>query len=166
MENEVTLELADGARLIAPAAALAAAYCEKLRRDSGAATVKERMRDLVIERPHIGGPGLHGVYAGVARGEKTDHILEVLDEAPEALSWEAATKWAASIGGTLPTRREQALLFGNVPELFKQEAYWSCEAYASDAGSAWSQDFFYGYQYYGLHEDGDLRARAVRRLSL
>lgn len=41
------------------------------------------------------------------------------------MNWEDAKKWAESVGGRLPTRREAALLFGNVPELFKEESYWT-----------------------------------------
>ena len=126
-----------------------------------------RLADLRKNRPDIGERGLHGIYAGNARGYdgEPDGILEVLDEAPKAMAWDNAKKWAESIGGRLPTRKEQALLFANVPELFKEEAYWSCEQCAGAAGFAWCQYFGYGTQ--GLYDkDGELRARAVRRLPI
>ena len=126
-----------------------------------------RLKELGQDRPDIGEKGLHGIYAGVARGynDELDGILEVLDEAPKSLAWEDAKKWAAEAGGRLPTRKEQALLFANVPELFKEEAYWSCEPFAGNESSAWFQNFTDGYQSYGL-KASKLRARAVRRLPL
>jgi hypothetical protein len=76
-----------------------------------------RLGQLAAERPNIGDKGLYGIYAGNARGYngEPDGVLEVLDEAPNAMTWPEAMKWAESTGGRLPTRREQALLFANVP---------------------------------------------------
>jgi len=139
----------------------------KLAEPSPAVVVSTRLRELQADRPRIGEQGLYGRYVGVARADADlgDHLLEALAEAPEAMSWNDAMKWAESIGGTLPTRKEQALLFANVPELFKQEAYWSCEPDAGDESYAWCQTFSYGTQdiYRKLNE---LRARAVRRIAI
>jgi hypothetical protein len=117
--------------------------------------------------PKIGSNGRVGIYAGVARADDQgpDHILEVLEAQQENLTWQQAMAWAASIGGTLPTRKQQALLFANVPELFEKEVYWSCEQYAGLEGYAWSQGFTIGYQY-GNHKSYQLRARAVRRFNI
>ena len=126
-----------------------------------------RLKVLGQQRPDIGEKGLYGIYAGVARGynDELDGILEVLEEAPKAMAWDDAKKWAAEAGGRLPTRKEQALLFANVPELFKEEAYWSSEPYAGNESSAWSQYFDLGSQG-SLRKGGKLRARAVRRLPI
>lgn len=126
-----------------------------------------RFEELKAERPTVGCKGVHGIYAGIARADEHggDHIIEVLDTAMEPATWQDAMDWAASIGGTLPTRKEQALLFANVPELFEKEAYWSCETHAGDAGYAWSQSFGYGGQY-GYHKSSSVRARPVRRLNI
>jgi hypothetical protein len=115
-------------------------------------------------RLRIGDKGPRGIYAGICRGADgaPDYALEVLAEAPKEMNWQDAKAWAESIGGTLPTRREQALCFANVPELFKKAWYWSCEQYAGAAAYAWSQGFDYGYQDYG-RKYRELRARAVRR---
>ena len=125
------------------------------------------------ERTPIGQRGLHGIYAGMARGggagqdrvPAADYILEVLDEAPKAMTWKDAVEWAKSVGGDLPSRKEQALLFANVPELFQPECYWSGEQSASESGYAWSQGFRTGGQD-DWSTDSELRARAVRRLSI
>jgi len=94
--------------------------------------------------------------AGVAT-----HII-LLPGSPKA-TWKAAKTWAASIGGDLPNRVEQALLFATAKDEFEEYGYWSNELYASVSGFAWSQYFDYGYQYdHGVY--GKLRARAVRRL--
>ena len=126
-----------------------------------------RRIDQLREQPltRIGAKGLHGIYAGIARGVDGDHILEVLDEAPKALPWKEALEWAKSVGGELPTRKEQALMFANVPELFQPAAYWSSEQYASDAEFAWYQGFLNGFQNFTL-KSAEFRARAVRRLIL
>lgn len=133
-----------------------------------------RLRQLQAQdRTPIGERGLYGIYAGIARGAAAgqdrgpagDYILEVLDEAPKAMTWKDALAWAKSIGGELPSRKEQALMFANVPELFQPEYYWSGEQYASAAGYAWNQNFNDGYQNY-WRTTTELRARAVRRLSI
>jgi hypothetical protein len=126
-----------------------------------------RLAAVKTNRPNIGDKGLHGIYAGIARADDNgaDHILEVLEEAPKPMTWQDAMDWAASIGGTLPTRKQQALLFANVPELFEKEAYWSCEQYAGNEGYAWCQGFGNGRQD-SSHKSHQLRARAVRRLNL
>ena len=92
------------------------------------------------------------------------HVILLLGDNDDA-SWQHQKEWAASIGGELPTRLEQALLWQNCREHFQKEWYWSGEAHASDAGSAWCQDFYDGSQ--GLnHQLDQLRARAVRRLPI
>ena len=77
--------------------------------------------------------------------------------------WEAQMAWAKSIGGDLPNRIEQAMLFASFKDQFKQEAYWSNQQHASDSGYAWCQSFDGGLQIISLKDNG-LRARAVRRL--
>ncbi len=108
-----------------------------------------------------------GVYAGIVRGENgaPDYHLVVMDQAPKRLTWKDAMKWAADQGFSLPTRREQSILFGNVPELFEKAWYWSSEQYAGDEGYAWYQGFGDGNQDF-CHKNDGLRARAVRRLPL
>lgn len=62
----------------------------------------------------------------------------------------------------LPSRHELALMYANVPELFKKgEWYWSSTQYSE--AYAWVQGFSYGYQ--GSHwKRYYTRARAVRRV--
>lgn len=125
-----------------------------------------------MKAPRIGEvwEGQGGVYAGIVRGRDgaPDAHLVVGPEADNELVWKAAGDFALSAAVdehhdfTLPTRAEQAILFGNVPELFKRDWYWSAEKHASYAGYAWCQHFDYGDQGYG-HIDDELRARAVRR---
>ena len=81
------------------------------------------------------------------------------------LTWPEALAWAESVGGRLPTRREQAILFGNVPQLFENAWYWSSEQYAGSAEYAWRQFFSNG----GQVDDpkaSRCRARAVRRVPI
>ncbi|MBS1143395.1 MAG: hypothetical protein H6R14_801 [Proteobacteria bacterium] len=112
-------------------------------------------------------PGEH--YAGLVLGKdgEPSYHLVLLPGQADDITWEKAEEWAAKQGGkhtsSLPTRREQSLLFANLKEEFEERAYWSCEAHESESGWAWYQDFCYGLQY-GINRDHGLRARAVRRL--
>lgn len=125
-----------------------------------------------LQAPAIGQPwpGQGGIYAGLVRGRDgaPDTHLVVGPEADNELVWKAAGDFALSAAVdehhdfTLPTRAEQAILFGNVPELFKRDWYWSAEKHASVAGYAWCQTFDDGGQRY-RHIYDKLRARAVRR---
>lgn len=78
---------------------------------------------------------------------------------------EAQLEWAKSIGGDLPTRIEQAMLWPNHSDQFKKDWYWSNEIHDTESGWAWCQLFDYGYQYYG-YRGIELRARAVRRVPI
>ncbi len=78
---------------------------------------------------------------------------------------EAQLEWAKSIGGDLPTRIEQAMLWANHRDQFKKDWYWSNEIHHSESGWAWCQCFYDGGQDYD-DRSYDLRARAVRRLPI
>ena len=116
--------------------------------------------------------GQGGTYVGLSRGcdGEPDYHLIVGPELSPA-NWVGAKQQAAAleIDGhadfTLPTRREQALLFANVPELFKKDWYWSGEQHASFSGYAWVQVFGDGVQD-GCLKGDEGRARAVRRLKI
>ncbi len=99
-----------------------------------------------------------------ADGTHSHHII-LLPGDQEGLTWEDAMKWAASLGGDLPNRIEQALLFATQRDQFKPDWYWSNTLYASGASSAWYQSFSYGYQDDG-HIGSQCRARSVRRLPI
>jgi hypothetical protein len=118
-----------------------------------------------IPMPRIGAPLGDGIFAGIARGEEGDHALILLAEAPKPLTWPKAMKWAEDQGATLPTRAEQAVLFGNLKDQFQRDWYWSCEQYAGNERFAWYQLFDYGHQG-DYRKGGELRARAVRRWPL
>ena len=74
-------------------------------------------------------------------------------------------EWAKSIGGDLPNRIEQAMLWANHRDQFQKDWYWSNETLHSESGWAWYQHFYDGRQSHHrkYHE---LRARAVRRLPI
>ncbi|VWD20339.1 DUF1566 domain-containing protein [Burkholderia contaminans] len=103
-------------------------------------------------------------YAGLMLGENGDadyHLILLPGEAEE-IEWADAGEWAEEQGGTLPTRREQSLLFANLKGEFEPSWYWSSERHESTSGWAWCQGFGNGTQ--GYHRQGSkFRARAVRR---
>ena len=106
-------------------------------------------------------------YAGIILGKEgqPDYHLILLPGQKEDVTWQVAMGWAASIGGQLPDRRDQSLLYANLKEKFDVRWYWSCEQHATESAWAWIQYFYYGTQYASL-KDIDYRARAVRRLVL
>lgn len=80
-------------------------------------------------------------------------------------TWQTQMDWAKSIGGDLPTRVEQAMLWANHRDQFQKYWYWSNETHHSESGWAWCQNFGHGSQNY-LRKYREVRARAVRRLPI
>ena len=78
---------------------------------------------------------------------------------------ESQLEWAKSIGGDLPSRIEQAMLWANHRDQFKKDWYWSNEIHHTESGWAWCQYFLHGYQL-GYDRSSELRARAVRRVPI
>jgi hypothetical protein len=104
-------------------------------------------------------------YAGLVlddNGEPSHHLVLLPGEAEE-VNWDEAKDWVIEQGGGLPTRHEQALLYANLKSEFWSGWYWSNEA--NGDASAWYQYFFNGDQSYN-RQNNELRARAVRRLSI
>jgi hypothetical protein len=91
-------------------------------------------------------PGEH--YAGTVLDEQghVKHHLVLMAAKPDGeLAWQAAMDWAASVGGALPTRQEQALLYANCkPHLKPDYWHWSCETDGSSY--AWGCNFYNGGQ--------------------
>jgi hypothetical protein len=81
-------------------------------------------------------------------------------------TFDAQLEWAKSIGGDLPTRVEQAILWAGFRDQFKKDWYWSNETHHSDSGYAWYLYFYYGDQDTSDKGYGYCRARAVRRLPI
>jgi hypothetical protein len=103
-------------------------------------------------------------YAGLilnADGTPSHHLV-LLPEADKRMPWQAAVEYAKDQGGTLPTRREQSLLFANLKDQLQPNWYWSGEQHEEDGSFAWTQDFSYGDQFSTL-KSYEGRARAVRR---
>ncbi len=127
----------------------------------------------LAELPRIGEPwpGSGGIFAGLVRGRDgaADYLLILGPEKEMECPWQDAMDWAAGIvendhaDFAIPTRAEQAILFGNLRDQFEADWYWSCEQHAACSDYAWMQDFGNGTQY-DFHESYSCRARAVRRL--
>jgi len=98
-----------------------------------------------------------------ACGTYSNHTILLPGDHDDA-TWQDAMDWAKSIGGDLPNRIEQALLFATLKAQFKANWYWSNTLHASDARYAWCQ-YFTGTQF-NSHIDCQCRARAVRRLPI
>jgi hypothetical protein len=92
------------------------------------------------------------------------HVILLPGDNDDA-TWEAQMEWAKSIGGDLPNRIEQAMLWANHRNQFQKDWYWSNETHHSESGWAWYQRFSDGFQHDG-YRSNELRARAVRRLPI
>lgn len=103
------------------------------------------------------------IYAGIVLGEKDYHLFLKTAKPSKNLTWQEAMDWADIVGGSLPTRQEQAILYGNLKHEFESGWQWSNEQHALNSDCAWMQDFDSGYQDYG-RKSYDGRARAVRRV--
>ena len=97
-----------------------------------------------------------------ADGSKRHHVILLPGEI-ENTNWNKAMEWAAGLGGDLPDRVEQALLFACMKDEFKPNWYWSNTQHASVSHNAWHQYFLNGYQG-SILKSAEGRARAVRRL--
>jgi len=109
-------------------------------------------------------PGEH--YAGAVLDQDGDHLhhLVLMAERPtDTLNWQAAMDWAQRIGGSIPSRQEQALLFANCNPHLEDGYHWSSETHANNASIAWICSFDFGGQGSG-DEDNELSAVAVRRV--
>ncbi|MGB2832953.1 MAG: hypothetical protein WBC07_08350 [Methylotenera sp.] len=95
---------------------------------------------------------------------KKQHIILLPDHKDE-INWQDAKNWAESLGGDLPDRVEQALLFKCMKDEFEEEAYWSNETHHKNTEWAWCQLFYHGHQH-SYTKYSKLRARAVRRVSV
>jgi hypothetical protein len=103
------------------------------------------------------------IYVGaIIAPDGTGHHVILLDGDHDDSDWDASMAWAKSIGGDLPDRVEQALLFKHLADRFKQSWYWSNTQHSGTSDSAWYQYFNYGNQGYSS-KYYELRARAVRR---
>ena len=105
-------------------------------------------------------------YAGLILGKDgaPDYHLLLQPDEPELgyLPWRTASAWAASLGHSLPDRREQILLYATLKEEFRPNWYWSCEP-GDIKSEAWCKDFDTGVSYQTAREfDG--YARCVRRV--
>ena len=108
-------------------------------------------------------PGEH--YAGVVLDESGNvkhHLVLMAARPDKKLAWDDAHAWATSVGGVLPTRQEQALLFANCKPHLQAEWHWSSETYEGDASFAWGCNFSLGNQSNDL-KSYEVSAVAVRR---
>lgn len=105
-------------------------------------------------------------YIGaIVKADGAGHHIVLLPGDNNAASWQAQMEWAKSIGGNLPSRIEQAMLFAYHHDAFKPTWYWSNEQRAAYSDYAWSHYFSNGSQYY-YFTSFKLRARAVRRVPI
>ena len=109
-------------------------------------------------------PGEH--YAGVVldeAGQVLHHLVLMAQRPDKKLNWQAACEWAASVGGELPSRQEQALLYANCKPHLDPMWHWSGEEHEDDASYAWYCHFSDGNQYdcYKSYEGAAVAARRV-----
>jgi hypothetical protein len=123
-----------------------------------------------LKLPKIGAawPGVEGsAYAGVTTDAKGKLFALVLlaDKPAGDLAWQPAMEWAKSLGASLPTRPECALMFANIKKAFAARWHWTSETHKEYASYAWGCYFINGNQSY-FHKSYEGCARAVRRFPI
>lgn len=105
------------------------------------------------------------LYVGaIVNPDGTGNHIILLDGDNDDADWNAQMGWAKSLGGDLPDRVEQALLFKHHKDQFQQDWYWSNTLH-QDTRFAWLQHFDYGTQSDST-TGTQFRARAVRRVAI
>jgi len=119
---------------------------------------------MKFETPPLNDGEIHIAALTDAKGELYHLILLPGDN--DDATHAAQMEWAKSIGGDLPSRVEQALLWERARDQFEKGWYWSNETtHHTESGWAWFQTFGDGNQNYN-YTSSELRARAVRRLPI
>lgn len=110
--------------------------------------------------------GEHWAGIMITDGRPTHHLVLLPGEQRD-IDWKKSGAWAAKqhAAGRLPTRPEQALLFANLKDQFRERAYWSDTQSADFSDWAWFQNFGDGGQYY-YYESAELACRAVRSIPI
>lgn len=107
-------------------------------------------------------------YAGTVLyviGQVKHHLVLMAPRHENRCNWSDAMAWAQEVGGSLPDRQEQALLFANCRPFLKPAWYWSCQEYESDASCAWR--CYFGNGYNSARRKNALGAAvAVRRIEI
>jgi hypothetical protein len=123
--------------------------------------------------PPLGAPLAGGTFCGlITLADGTHHAVVLLpDISPTDLTHQRALAWAASVGGTLPTRPVAALLYSTRKPVLRPCWHWISEAIdadtsdADDASYAWFCFFLNGSQVNG-HKSAEGAAVAVRLIQL
>jgi hypothetical protein len=134
----------------------------KFKAVPAAGPVLHRFGEVEIELQ----PGEH--YAGMVldqEGKLIHHLVLMAERPIDYLNWQAAMDWAKRVGGELPTRQEQALIYANCKHHLKPELHWSSETHAGEASYAWYCVFGSGNQG-SYHKSNDGCAVAVRLITL
>lgn len=87
------------------------------------------------------------VYIGAIGDKNGDfyHVILLPGDNDDA-SWQDQLDWAKSIGGDLPARVEQAMMWADHRDQFKKDWYWSNQQYERNSSYAWTQGFACGSQ--------------------
>jgi hypothetical protein len=128
----------------------------KSRPPKAAPAVKIALPDLKKGELYVGGT--------IDAGGKITHTILLPGEKAD-VNWKDALAWAKSVGGDLPNRIEQAMLWAHHAGKFQKRYYWSNTQYADDSAYAWFQGFGLGGQD-AWRKDYKRMARAVRRVTI
>ncbi len=130
--------------------------------------IKETNMNVATEASKFAVPQLNEgeLYVGaIINPDGTGHHIILLPGDNDDADWQAQMDWAKSIGGDLPSRVEQAILFDKFRDRFQSDYYWSNQQHESCSSFVWGQDFDSGNQSYWDKLIND-RARAVRRVAI
>ena len=107
-------------------------------------------------------PTAEGTYIGMTIADDKPAKLYLLPGTFKG-PWAKAGEWAKKQGGALPSRIDGLVLLDRARAEFERDWYWTDTQFAGYDACAWCQSFHHGGQS-NNHKDGELRARAVRRV--
>jgi hypothetical protein len=100
----------------------------------------------------------------LSNGQISHHLVLMAPRPKTDMAWHDAVAWSEEVGGVLPNRQEQALLFANCRQHIKPVWHWSSEQHEDAASCAWFQYFVTGSQGDG-RKSAQGAAVAVRRVT-
>ncbi len=104
------------------------------------------------------------IYVGAIGNKNGDfYYVVLLPGDNDDANWQVQMDWAKSVGGDLPTRIEQSLLWTNFRDNLQKDWYWSNETHREVSNYAFVQGFGSGRQH-THHKLDSCRALAVRRV--
>lgn len=122
-------------------------------------------KDVLVPMPLLEAGERYVGAVGDLRGGSLHHVI-LLPGDSDGAHWQFQMDWARSIGGDLPSEREQFLLWARCRSQFRLAWYWANQDHDQDAGRAVAQFIDDARLIHSYGKRAELRARAIRRVPI